>query len=116
MTEELKPCPFCGDEARIVLDRGRNAVGVECSKCTAQQPPSWDVASEEWAVRAWNTRLSHSAEKEALIGQAQFLLDRLVDHEVRMTSDADAREWHGHVTPAMARLRAVLSPVEGEER
>lgn len=39
----------------------------------------------------------------------QFLLDRLVDHEVRMTSEDDAREWSGHVTPAMARFRAALS-------
>lgn len=45
----------------------------------------------------------------------QFLLDRLVDHEVRMTSDADAREWHGHVTPAMARFRAALSHGEGRK-
>ena len=38
-----------------------------------------------------------------------FLLDRLVDHEVRMTSDEDANEWHGHVTPAMARFRSILA-------
>ncbi|WP_394662906.1 hypothetical protein [uncultured Sphingomonas sp.] len=45
----------------------------------------------------------------------QFLLDRLVDHEVRMTSEDDAREWHGHVTPAMARFRAALSHGEGRK-
>lgn len=38
----------------------------------------------------------------------QFLLDRLVDHEVRMTSDKDGREWLGHVAPAMARFRQAL--------
>lgn len=34
------------------------------------------------------------------------------DREPRMTSDEDAREWHGHVTPAIARFRAAL----GEKR
>ena len=41
----------------------------------------------------------------------QFLLDRLVDHEARMTSEQDAREWHGHVTPAMARFRVSLADI-----
>jgi hypothetical protein len=53
---ELLPCPFCGGEAAIQLDRGRGTVGVGCTKCTACQPPSWDIDSETWARRAWNTR------------------------------------------------------------
>jgi len=44
-----------------------------------------------------------------LVEAGKFLLDRLVDHEVRMTSDDDAREWNGHVTPAMARFRSLIS-------
>lgn len=43
-----------------------------------------------------------------VLATGRFLLDRLVDHEVRMTSDEDAREWFGHVTPAMERFRAAL--------
>lgn len=49
-----------------------------------------------------------------LVESGRFLLDRLVDHEVRMTSSEDAREWSGHVTPAMARFRAALNPVTNE--
>jgi hypothetical protein len=54
--EALAPCPFCGGEAEISLDAGRNTVGVQCKKCPANQTPSWDIASEAWAIRAWNTR------------------------------------------------------------
>lgn len=45
-----------------------------------------------------------------------FLLERLDDHEDAMTSEDDAREWHGHVTPAMARFRAALSLTKAQER
>jgi NTP pyrophosphatase (non-canonical NTP hydrolase) len=48
---------------------------------------------------------------QAIKRDGQFLLDRLVDHEVRMTSEQDAREWHGHVTPAMARFRVSLADI-----
>jgi hypothetical protein len=44
-----------------------------------------------------------------VIATGLFLLQRLTDHEVRMESDADAREWFGHVTPAIARFRAALN-------
>lgn len=37
-----------------------------------------------------------------------FLLDRLDDFQLAMTSGDDAREWHGHVTPAIARFRMAL--------
>lgn len=71
------------------------------------------LVSGEANVRAENARLlSRLAVLEAT---GQFLLDRLVDHEVSMTSDDDAREWMGHVTPAMARFRATLAQaVAGE--
>lgn len=57
-----------------------------------------------------------SDEEVRLRAAVRFLLDRLVDHEVRMTSDEDAREWYGHVTPAMERARAALEPKAKDER
>lgn len=50
------------------------------------------------------------AGRNALREAGAFLLERLVDHEVRMTSDEDSREWYGHVTPAMARFRSLIQP------
>lgn len=60
-------------------------------------------------VRLKLSALSQSNVADRMREAGQFLLDRLVDHEVRMTSDADACEWFGHVTPAMARFRAALA-------
>lgn len=51
------------------------------------------------------------ADADGVQRAGQFLLDRLVDHEVRMTSEPDAREWYGHVTPAMARFRVSLADI-----
>lgn len=75
---------------------------------------SFDVSDAESLVQAFarhrlaSTQSAPAFPREEVAQAARFLLDRLVDHEVRMTSDEDAREWHGHVTPAMARLRALL--------
>lgn len=39
--------------------------------------------------------------------EAQFLLDRLDEYD---PEDEDhVRDWHGHVTPAIARLRRALA-------
>jgi hypothetical protein len=58
----------------------------------------------------WREECERLAEENRRMREAGgFLLDRLVDHEVRMTSDEDAREWCAHVTPAMARFRSALA-------
>jgi len=68
------------------------------------------VTLKDHDLRSLIEQLSESRAAVAeLVEAGKFLLDRLVDHEVRMTSDADAREWNGHVTPAMARFRSLLS-------
>ncbi|MFG1389381.1 hypothetical protein V5F37_24345, partial [Xanthobacter sp. V3C-2] len=38
-----------------------------------------------------------------------FLLDRLADFERSGLCEADAREWHGHVLPAISRVQAALA-------
>jgi len=44
-----------------------------------------------------------------LLGTGAFLLDRLVDFENRITTDEDAREFSGHVSPAIARFHAAIA-------
>ena len=46
MTDELKPCPFCGGEAEYKI-----AYGVTCHTCGAKKPSMYADAPE-----AWNTR------------------------------------------------------------
>jgi len=49
------------------------------------------------------------AEIERLRADGSFLLDRLEDFERGIQDDGLAREWSGHVMPAIARFRAALS-------
>ncbi len=59
MTNELKPCPFCGSvDTRVFNDPdeyGRDSYGVQCGSgsCSICGPQR---SSEEEAVAAWNTR------------------------------------------------------------
>ena len=51
MTEKLKPCPFCGSEARLM--RNQTAFYILCCECSAQS--LWDIHKEQ-AIEAWNRR------------------------------------------------------------
>ncbi len=61
---ELKPCPFCGGEAREIEAKqhdGSRSYSVTCTKCrTAIFRPrigEWDsYQSRQEAVAAWNRR------------------------------------------------------------
>jgi len=51
---ELKPCPFCGGEARIFALQIGKGWRVVCSKPFCAQGPNGDTEAE--AIAAWNTR------------------------------------------------------------
>lgn len=51
---ELKPCPFCGDEARESKIFGR--AGVVCRNCTAEMRSEEICDGEVAVITAWNTR------------------------------------------------------------
>lgn len=52
MNDELKPCPFCGGEARLERIPNRSFI-VRCPKCGAKTPYwSWSAA----AIKTWNKR------------------------------------------------------------
>lgn len=55
MSEELKPCPFCGGEVKT--DRSSNIIGfqVYCAPCRIQT--AWERTMEE-AARRWNRRVT----------------------------------------------------------
>ena len=65
MTEELKPCPFCGGEARLLLNAKRKIYGKAeyrtgvvacCNVCEARMC----YGSEKLAIEAWNRRADES--------------------------------------------------------
>lgn len=56
MSEELKPCPFCGGEADLAKGKfgdGKTSHYVECMKCAGMADMYGDSDS---AIAAWNTR------------------------------------------------------------
>lgn len=65
---ELKPCPFCGGEARIQYGypnqqkQGRRMVFVKCRECKAKTETVYQLPfvawndCKRWAIAAWNRR------------------------------------------------------------
>ena len=55
MTDELKPCPFCGGEGVEILDyRERGWLyAIECLDCNASTGPQREKLD---AIDAWNRR------------------------------------------------------------
>ena len=61
---ELKPCPFCGGQARIFTKRVHSEnhhlqLDVKCEyivKCNRCRASMSCYASKAWAINAWNRR------------------------------------------------------------
>lgn len=58
---ELKPCPFCGEKARLFVSNG---VRVLCNKCNASSENMADsecykTSAVEKVIEAWNRRASN---------------------------------------------------------
>ena len=50
----IRPCPFCGSPAQLVLDHDHVRRGIQCSVCSACVPPLH--RSEFEAMARWNRR------------------------------------------------------------
>lgn len=70
MTEELKPCPFCGGEASLIywnnitpaqVQHYQVAAACHKNRCKCAPRTAYET-SEKSATKAWNQR--HEGEKE----------------------------------------------------
>ena len=73
---ELKPCPFCGGEARPKLYHNKECTWirhyVQCERCDVAIPK---YLNREVAIEAWNTRV----ESEELAFTRQFIHEHGLD-------------------------------------
>ena len=75
MSNELKPCPFCGgkDLEKEVIDGIEGMIyRVSCPHCANTMPMTVDTSMEE-AIRIWNTRPAEDALKAELEDLLYFL-------------------------------------------
>ena len=77
MSDDLKPCPFCGGKAEHSIGKtgdGKPWHYVECVDCGATGPtPSYadhNIAVIECRAEAWNTRAERIKELEAKLAKA----------------------------------------------
>ena len=58
MTEELKPCPFCGEKTELEIDDPFEFIAedffVFCNKCSTTGPLG---ETKDEAIAAWNRRV-----------------------------------------------------------
>lgn len=55
MSENLKPCPFCGGEAVFEKNTDSNSVKIVCKSCGAST--LWTIVEvQNYIVEKWNTR------------------------------------------------------------
>lgn len=63
MSEELKPCPFCGGKAALRMSwmaDGHRYRSVECVECGATTPGNYSEVGDQ-SVWDWNTRTPEQA-------------------------------------------------------
>ena len=82
MTEQIKPCPFCGSQPTILTEENTACWYVECD-CEAQGPHE---STSEQAITAWNTRAAMQADAAPVVARVSTT-NPVVDHETGNTSD-----------------------------
>ena len=129
MSDDLKPCPFCGGEPFSFEDYGHSTaweVGCSNSQCRVE-PHVWEKTKDE-ALASWNTRTPDTS-IEALIAEREFFeeswvyaadkLAKAMSRAKKVTSFEDTTEELAECgcarCKAHLKLRATLAEIEGEK-
>ena len=90
MSEELKPCPFCGSSDLAVMELLSRGFRIECQGCGAYSPIKKDGPS---LLHAWNTRVDDSqATRAALVSEIVAWLRSDEEGEWMIADEIEA-EW-----------------------
>ena len=90
MSEELKPCPFCGGEVTRTVEKSYRYVSCENYDCFAVVEAGALSGSEEEAIKMWNTRK----------GEDERIAQAVAAERARITKDVAgaARRYAGTVS------------------
>ena len=58
MTDDLKPCPFCGSTDVHIEHKNDDQKNVHCLKCGASVKDGWFLQTTDDLVYMWNRRVS----------------------------------------------------------
>ena len=84
MSEELRPCLFCGEDDDITANLRDGWFYVSCNKCGALTHMFYRRKSE--AIKAWNTRPIEDA-LNARIAELEAEIDQLTAHDATERKD-----------------------------
>lgn len=88
MSEELKPCPFCGNSEDLTVTRINNSTGyrrIECKKCDYNR---YIYGTKQDAIRKWNTRPA----EEALKAEVERLKGVIAEIATTLATGAEVSE------------------------
>lgn len=107
MSEQLKPCPFCGLEAHLInTGRGVCRFAVKCVGCGASTGGS-AFQNDDFNTRSWNTRpteAQHRAELEAVLPD-EIDLYRMIKASGERSHAGIARAIAQHLDEIMKEAR-----------
>ena len=101
MREELKPCPFCGGEARLIEMQGISE--IYCAKCCI----STGQCRENTAINRWNTRPVEDALKAEIDGlNIELAIQRKLTS--KMCFSIGDTVWYGYPEPKKDKITRVI--------
>lgn len=88
-TPELKPCPFCGGEAKLVKSKSKiNDIRIKCAACGIKT--GWWMGASNEMLEQWNTRVPQISddsecleilkERDRYEDMADELADAIAEH------------------------------------
>ena len=93
MSDNLKPCPFCGGKAAFVYD------SVECSVCGARMS---GIFNKSEAIGLWNTRIVRTAdtERKSMVDADIEMVKQNVIMGISRTKHPGEDAWEPTITAA----------------